>query len=111
MDVIKNGMQELLGNKFPESSYMLFFCIHLWCLPNISNAKFISVSCHRLKQMAKPAGASIRESPTALGAFGNVLNVTSKVQGKALGRRGAKTAKGGRGKGRSNMVGREGKVV
>jgi hypothetical protein len=61
--------------------------------------------------MAKPAGTSIREIPTALGAFGNVLNVTSKVQGKALGRRGAETAKGRSGKGRSNMGKREGKVV
>ena len=61
--------------------------------------------------MAKPAGASIRESPAALGAFGNVLNVTSKVQGKALGRRGAKIVECGRGKGRSNMGKREGKVV
>ena len=61
--------------------------------------------------MAKPAGTAIGESSTALGAFGNVLNVTSKVQGKALERRGTKTAKCGRGKGRSNMGKREGKVV
>jgi len=43
--------------------------------------------------MAKPAGASIRESPTVLGAFGNVLNVRAKVKGKALGRRGAELVK------------------
>ena len=36
-------------------------------------------SCHRLKQMAKPAGTAIRERNTTLGAFGNVLNVRAKV--------------------------------
>ena len=73
---------------------MLFF-FHALTAPDQTSQmrrRFL-LFCHRLKQMAKPAGTSIREIPSALGAFGNVLNVTSKVQEKALGRRGAKTAK------------------
>ena len=60
--------------------------------------------------MAKPAGASIREIPAALGAFGNVLNVTSKVQGKALGRRGTETAKDRSGRNAQTWVKEKGRL-
>ena len=67
----------LLGNKFPEASYMLFSCAYA---PH--QTSYIcgnSASCHRLRQMAKPVGTSIRKIYAALGAFGNVLNVRAKV--------------------------------
>ena len=57
---------------------MLFFFMRLRALPNTSNLRDY-VTYHRLKQMAKPVGTSIRERNTTLGAFGNVLNVRAKV--------------------------------
>ena len=62
---------------FPELPDMPFS----FALTRFLTNKIVEVvpSCHRLRQMAKPVGTSIRERNTTLGAFGNVLNVKAKV--------------------------------